>query len=159
MKPGVGLRRGALVVIAAFILDMSLGARMAVAGIRPDLTLAALVPVSLLIGQGSAAWLGLLAGSLQGAFASVAFGSLAVSRTVAAWLVGLIEARLFRDNLVVAGAAGFGAVLAADLLYFVFTPQPYPSQYALQTLGRAAYTMVLVVPATIGLRPLFRPRA
>ncbi len=151
--------RGALVVLGAFVLDTALGSRAVILGVRPDVTMAALVPVCLLIGQASAAWMGLLVGSLQGAFGSPAFGSLAVSRSIAAWGIGLLEERLFRDNLLVAAAAGFCAVLGADLLLFAFAPQPEAATYVARTLGRATYTMALVVPLTVALRPLFRGRS
>ncbi len=158
MKGGIGLRRGAVVLVIAFILDTALGARAVLFGVRPDITMAVLVPVCLLIGQASAAWLGLLVGALQGAFGAPAFGSLAVSRTATAWGVGLLEERLFRDNLLVAAAAGFCAVLCADVLLYAFAPQPDAVSFARHSFGRAVYTMALVVPSTIALRPLFRSR-
>jgi len=158
VKPGVGLRRGAAAVSIAFVADMALGSRMVVWGVRPDLTLAVLAPVSLLIGRASVAWLGLLAGALQGSFASVAFGSLSVSRSVAAWGVGMLEERLFRDSLAVAAAAGFASALGADVLFFVFAPQPYPAEYAYMAVGRALYNMALAVPIWAALRPVF-PRS
>lgn len=157
MRPGTALGRGVVVIVAAFILDMALGPRIAIAGARPDLTMAALVPVALWIGDGSAAWLGLLAGSLLGAFGSVGLGSLAVSRALAAWCTGMVERRLFRDSLLVASAAGFGALAVAELTFFAFSPQPDAVAYLAGALGRAVYNMVLVVPLTILLRPLFRP--
>jgi rod shape-determining protein MreD len=158
MKPAIGLRRGALVVCVAFVLDMALGRSLTLAGIRPDITLAAAVAVALLVGDAAAAWIGLLAGALQGAFTSVAFGSLAVSRSVAAWGVGMLDERLFRDNPAVAAAAGFVSVIAAEALFFVFAPQPDALAFASGALGRAVYNMALVVPITAALRPMLRRR-
>jgi len=82
---------GVLLIIAAFILDMALGSRLTIRGVRPDITLAALVPLALAVRAVAAAGFGLLAGVLEGSFVSLAFGSYAVSRTLAGWVVGLLE--------------------------------------------------------------------
>ena len=150
--------KGTLLLVVAFVLDTAIGNRLVLFSVRPDVTMATLTPVCLLIGRPSSAWMGLLVGALQGAFGSPAFGSLAISRSLAAWGIGLLDERIFRDNLLVAPAAGFCAVLAADLLLFAFAPQPDAPTYLLRTLQRAGYTMCLVVPLTMVLRPIFRSR-
>lgn len=143
---------GCLVIVAGFVLDMAVGPSMVVRGVRPDLTIAVLAPLALAVGAPRAAGFGLLAGLLEASFASLAFGSLAVSRTLMAWLVGLLDERLFRENLLVTGLAGFLGSLTADVAFYLFAPQSPPGAYAIQALGRAIYTMVLVLPFSLVIR-------
>ncbi len=146
---------GALLLIAAFVLDMSLGSRLTIGAVRPDVTLAALVPLAMAVRSGPAAGLGLMAGLLEGSFVSLSLGSLAVSRTLAGWAAGLLEQRLFRDNLVVTMAAGVMASLIADGVFFLLAPQPLVAQYASVGLGRAVYAGFLVVPFALAMRKLY----
>ena len=158
MSPQARIVRGLVVILAAFVLDAAIGPDLAVAGIRPDLTLAALVPTCLMAGASGAAWLGLFAGALQGAFAATSFGSFAATRSVTGWGLGLIEERLFREHLVVAGAAEFAAVLVSDTLFYIVSPLPMPLRFAGQTLARSTYNMLIVVMLTMLLRPMYRHR-
>jgi len=137
---------GVLLIITAFILDMALGGRLTIRGVRPDITLAALVPLALAVRAGPAAGFGLLAGVLEGSFVSLAFGSYAVSRTLAGWVVGLLEERLCRDNIVVTMLAGIFGSIIEDTAFFIFAPQPDPGFYIQAALARAAYAACLVVP-------------
>ena len=149
---------GSALVLAAFVLDMVLGSRITAWGIRPDITLAALAPLAMAVGAGRAAPFGLLAGVVQGAFLSPALGSMAVSRTISAWAVGLLEARFYREHMVVTAAAGFLAAVLADASFYAFAPQERPGLYAARALGRAVYTMLLAMPFAVVVRRLFPRR-
>jgi len=155
VKPAAAILWGALIVSVAFVLDTALGHRIAIRGVRPDLSLAALAPVALAVRAAGGAWLGLFAGILRGSFVSLAFGSYAVSRCLAGWLTGLLQERFFRDNLLVTVAAGLMASLAADLTFFAFAPQPDARQYLLHAGGRALYTAVLVIPFALLVRRMY----
>lgn len=152
-------RRSALpaaaIVLLAFTLDAGLGQRLTVMNVRPDLAIAALVPAALAVRAGSAAWLGLAAGILKGSFIPLAPGSYAVSRALAGWTTGLLEERLFRDNLFVTMVAGVLASLVADGSFFFFAPQPDALRYLLLALGRALYTALLVVPCALVIRKIY----
>ncbi len=143
-----------LYLMTAFVLDMVLARRIEFHGVRPDLTMAALVPLALTVRRTGGAFLGLLAGALQGSCVSLYMGSFAVSRALAGWTVGLLEQRLFRDSLIVAAAAGLIASLTADSAFFLFAPQPQSALYWLGALGRAAWTALLVIPNALLVRRL-----
>lgn len=145
----------ALVLVAAFTLDAGLGSRLSVFGVRPDLAVAALVPLALAVRAAAAAWLGLFAGILKGSFVPLALGSYAVSRCLAGWATGQLESRLFRDNMLVTMVAGAVASLIADGAFFLFAPQPQPAEYARLALVRALYTAVLVLPFALLARKLY----
>lgn len=157
MKPAAAIARGALLVLAAFVLDMAIGHRLAFRNVQPDMSLAALTPVALAVRASGGAWLGLFAGVLKGSFVSLAFGSYAVSRCLAGWLTGLLQERFFRDNLFVTVAAGFMASLEADLTFFAFAPQPDAAQYWLSSGATALYTAVWVIPFALLVRRMYPP--
>lgn len=154
MTPRVAALVCVLYLLAAFVLDMVLARRIEFLGVRPDLTMAALVPLALTVRRKGGAFLGLLAGALQGSCVSLYLGSFAVSRALAGWTVGLLEQRLFRDSLIVAAAAGLIGSLTADGAFYLFAPQPQSGLYWLVALGRAGWTALFVIPNALLVRRL-----
>lgn len=157
MKPISAFARGALLLILAFLMDVTVGTRLSIRGVEPDITMAALVPTALAVRAVLGAWLGLLAGVLNASFVSLAFGSYVVSRCLTGWLAGLLEERVFRDNLLVTVTAGFLAALLADSVLFLFAPQANGAAYFAAASWRALYTAAFVTPFALLVRRLYAP--
>src|SRR5258707_1283391 len=90
-----------VVLLLAFALHAAFGRRLTIAGARPSLSLTALLAACLFTDGETGAWLGFLAGMLEASFAARFIGSIIVTRTLAGFLVGFLEERIFRDNVFV----------------------------------------------------------
>jgi len=144
-----------LILSAAIVLDLALGEGWTIRGIRPDLTLAALVPIALRFGAGAGSGWGLMTGLILGAFGPIALTSIAVSRVVAGWTVGLLNLRVFRDHVLVTAGAGMIGSLIADIGQYMIVPLGDPKPFLVLAVGRSAYTAALVVPMSLFIRRVF----
>lgn len=99
----------AVVTYLLAVFQATLGARLAVAGVSPDLVFVWTVCVGLVGGRRAGAYTGFGAGLLEGALRQALIGPLAISRGVTGFVAGLLAGKLFRDNWLV-------SVLAAVVL-------------------------------------------
>jgi rod shape-determining protein MreD len=138
--------RLAIALLIAFALHAAYASDLTIAGARPSLSLTALLTACLFTNCETGAWLGFLAGLLEAAFAARFIGSYIVTRTLAGFLVGLLEERIFRDNIFVAVATVFVGTLFVDTCFFLFAPQPQALRWFSGALTQAVYNMVLAIP-------------
>jgi len=99
----------AIITYLLAVFQATLGARLAIGGVSPDLLFVWTICIGLVSGPRAGAYTGFGAGLLEGALRQAFIGSLAVSRGVTGLVAGLLAGKLFRDNWVV-------AVLAAVVL-------------------------------------------
>jgi cell shape-determining protein MreD len=88
-------------------------------------------------------------------------GSFLVTRTIAGWQVGLLEERVFRNNLPVALLVVLGGTILTESCFFLFAPEQHVVRWLvwlIQTLTGALYNTVLAIPLYLLLRRLVRPR-
>jgi rod shape-determining protein MreD len=145
-------------ILAAFILNAAYGSALQIKDARPNLGLTALLISCLFIGANSSAILGFGLGLLEASYTSMYVGSYIVTRSLAGWLVGLLEERIFRDNLFIAVLIVFLGTLFVHGCFFLFAPQPRVAQWFLRTLYEAAYNTALAIPAYFLIRRLARPK-
>src|SRR5579862_3652586 len=91
-----------LALLIAFVLHVAFDNVLRIGAAVPNLTTTTLLIACLFLGPNEGAALGFLTGLLEGAFVSQDVGSFLVTRSLAGFSVGVLEDRLFRDNLFVA---------------------------------------------------------
>src|SRR5438093_489256 len=109
-----GPRRALLVVtlILAFILHAAFSSSMQVRFARPNIALTTLLVECLFVGPNTAAVLGFILGLLEAAYAARYVGSLIVSRAIVGFSGGILEDRIYRDNVFVAvGVVALGTLI------------------------------------------------
>lgn len=150
MKPAVRLRAGLAVALLLAAVAQSLWASaLQVHGARPDFLTAVALLGALFCEANSAAATGFVAGLLSASLSAPphgGFGSIIVSRTLVCFGAGWLEERIFRDNPVVALAIVCLGTLAAELLFFVFAPQPQALHWARYALGSVLYNTAIALP-------------
>ena len=149
----------AAALLMAAVLQCVYADAMQVGGARPDLLTATAIVGALFCDANGGAALGFFAGLLLASLASPphgGFGSLIVSRTLVGFGVGWLEERLFRDRALLAVVLVALGTLLADLLFFLFAPQPHILHWASALLKTALYNAILALPLYWLLRRLLR---
>ncbi len=103
---------GALTVLTALLLQVTVVARLPLPGAAPDLVLVLVVAFALAEGQLSGMVTGFVAGLLADAVSDHQLGRLALAYTVAGYLCGLIEDDTERSTLQPFGVVALGAMTA-----------------------------------------------
>ncbi|HSV72620.1 MAG TPA: rod shape-determining protein MreD [Chthonomonadales bacterium] len=154
-RPGAA---AALALTVAFAVHAALGASLEIAGCRPNLAAAALLVVCMFSGPARAAGFGLLVGVLEAGYAAGLVGSYIVSRTLVAYVVGSLEARVFRDSAAVAAAIVLLGTLALECVFAIFAPPPSALSWVLRTGGTVLANGALAPLLYFCLRPVASDR-
>ncbi len=146
MKPFVwGLFLVATLVIQTTVLPL-----IAVAGARPDLLLLVVVSAGLLLGREHGVGMGFFAGLLQDLASGNIFGVSALSKTATGYVAGLVERKVFKENvllplLAVIIATIFNSAIMLVMLAFLGFAVDIPTAVA-NTLFVLGYNAVLAIP-------------
>lgn len=156
------LLRVLLTTFAVFLLEGTVAARLAVAGMRPDLSLAWVVYAGLLGGRRRGVLVGLLVGLLHGCLDPEWMGLEAALLAVVGFAAGSTSAGVNRSHPLVPAMLILVLLLGHDLVRaFVVAGGDAGAalaQWARFSLGTALYT-ALLVPLAVALLPLgVRPR-
>ncbi|MDI6870526.1 MAG: rod shape-determining protein MreD [Bacillota bacterium] len=141
------LRLGLLLLLLT-LLETTVIPFARILGIGPNLILLEIVAVALFRGPLAGALLGLAGGALLDLWRGQALGLFALAGGITGYLLGLLEPRLFKDNLLVPALAGLTGTLlfqGAFLLLSSFTGARFPVWPALGRviLPEALYNAVL----------------
>lgn len=148
----------ALLIVGASA-QVAIGSSLALPFAAPDIALATMVCACLFVDAGAAAGFGFLTGLIEAAYVGQLVGTFAVSRTLAAFTVGLLEDRVFRNSVPLAVTVTFVATALTQIVFFVFAPQPHALHWFQHALGGAMYNGVLGAPIYFVMRRLVgRPR-
>ena len=148
MRPAVPVvRMGRLVVLllGAFVFHAAYDGRLAIGPAQPSLSLTALLTSALFVSPETGAWIGFVSGLLEASYSPRFVGSYIVTRTLAGFLVGMLEDRIFRDSVFVAVATVFLGTLFVDVVFFAFAPQTRVLLWFKVSLLEAVYNGVLAV--------------
>ncbi|MGE5554478.1 MAG: rod shape-determining protein MreD [Betaproteobacteria bacterium] len=104
------LRLGLFLILLA-LLEVTVVPFARVLGVGPNLVLLEVAAVALFRGPLPGAVLGLAGGALLDLWRGQSLGLFALSAGTTGYLLGLLEPRLFKDNLLVPAAAGFAGTL------------------------------------------------
>jgi rod shape-determining protein MreD len=154
------LLRLLLTTFAVLLLEGTVGARVTIAGMRPDLSLAWVVYAGLLGGRRRGVAIGLLVGLLRGCLDPQWFGLEGILLSGVGFAAGSISGGLNRSHPVVPATLIFFLLLAHDLARALFVTGgafgEALGQWARYSIGTALYT-ALLVPLAVALLPLCLP--
>lgn len=108
-----------LLVTIALLLQSTLFSFLQVAGVKPDLVLMLVVFNGFLRGSREGAFLGFLAGLAQDIFTGNYIGLNALTKMIAGYLVGLAEARFYKESVIIVTLVTFMVGIASQLAYYV----------------------------------------
>jgi rod shape-determining protein MreD len=111
----------AVATYALAVVQTTLGARLAVWGVPPDLLLLWTIGAGLLGGPQVGAVVGFGSGVLQGALIQSHLGAYAVSKILAGVAAGLLGRRVFRDNWLVPSLAAAALTILHEVLFVLLS--------------------------------------
>jgi len=153
----------AAITYALAVAQTTLGGRIAVWGVSPDLLLVWTVCVGLLAGPEAGAVVGFASGALQGSLEQRLVGALGISKTLSGLAAGLLASRVYRDNWLVPAVGAFGVTVLNETLFLAFSGFVAVHHagriIGLRALYHAALAPVLYAFAARAQRALLAPRA
>ncbi len=133
---------GVIITYLLAVFQATLGARLSIAGVPPDLLFVWTVCVGLLGGTRAGMVVGFASGILEGSLRQSAIAALAISKGVSGLGAGLLATKLFRENWVVPALAGALLTLANEGVFVLLPGGARPDAGKL-VLGRVLYHAVL----------------
>lgn len=109
-----------LIIIINFIFQTTVLQHFSIMGIIPNTTLIIVVIFALLRGKYEGAFTGLVAGLLQDIFFAKALGINALIYFAIGYLVGLLDDKVFKDNLVLPVLTVLVSTFAYHIMYYLF---------------------------------------
>ncbi len=146
MKP-VQVVRHVLLLLVAFVLQITWVYTFDILEVRPDLILLALVYIALRVGPLEATLLGFGVGLLQDAYMPQNLGLNALVKSLAGFGVGYGRTGIMADDIQVQTLLIFGVVLVHDLIYYLgysgLALGEVPIFFLRYGVGRALYTSLI----------------
>jgi rod shape-determining protein MreD len=139
-----------LFLMATLVIQATLLPLITVGGARPDLLLIVVVSAGLLLGREHGVGMGFFAGLLQDLASGNIFGVSILSKTVTGFVAGLMERKVFKENVLlpllgVVVATVFNSVIMLSLLFFLGFEVDIPAAVA-NTIFVLGYNAVLAIP-------------
>lgn len=144
--------RLAFALLIGFALHAAFSHSLRIGDARPNLALCVLLIACLFVGPNTGAAFGFLTGLLEGAYVAIHVGSFIVSRSLAGFAVGALEARIFRRNPFVAVLIVLLGTALTEGAFFLFAPQRQVVPWAVRTLYESLYNAALALPLYLLLR-------
>ena len=137
------------IIILALILQSAFVDSFQIWGTKPDLVLLLIVYNAFLRGHREGAFVGFCGGMLQDIFTGGYFGLNALCYMTAGYLVGMTEAKLYKESSLIMMALAWFASAGEQLLYYLLLSYAGVAMSPLMALGRvilptAVYTALLV---------------
>jgi len=105
--------------LITLVLQTTAAPAMAVRGVVPDLLLVLAVGWALVFGRREGLWAGVVAGALQDLAFGQFIGLHLATKGLVAWGAGLVETRVFKENLLVPIGVVFMAAAAGESLVYL----------------------------------------
>ena len=139
-----------LLLLTALVLQATLVPLIAVQGVRPDLLLLAVVSSGLLLGKEHGVGIGFFAGLLQDLASGNVFGVNVLSKMASGYIAGLLERKVFKENILLPILAIVLATLfngtITILLMLIFGHKLDLPSAAMSVAETALYNAILAVP-------------
>lgn len=137
-------------LVIAFLLQSVVGHFLSIAGVSPDFLLVLVVSYGLLFGWQLGLGAGVLGGLLLDLIAHRFIGLHVLTLGVVGLLAGLVEERVFKDNLLLAPTAGLAASIVSQLIELVVLwiygwQVPFIASFRSIILPSALYNMGLSI--------------
>ena len=120
-------RRVTAAVVATFVLAVlqtTLGSRLAVGGVSPDLLFVWTVCIGLSSGGRAGALVGFGCGVLQGSLEQRLIGALAISKLLSGYGAGLLATKMFKENWLVPVVAAALLTVLNEGVRLLLSPSP-----------------------------------
>lgn len=135
-----------MIILAA--VQNSLGIYFKIFGVMPDLLLTFIICMSLNVGNPWGTVIGIAGGILEDIFFMNGFGVNSLSCMITAYLMGLAEEKIYRDNIFIPGVFTFAGTIIKEsivLLLLYFTKSQHNFAYAFNDIiiWEAVYNTVL----------------
>jgi rod shape-determining protein MreD len=138
------LAAGTIISYLLAVLQTTIGGRLALAGVAPDLLLVWVICIGLLGGPRVGLVVGFACGALEGSLLQSLIGPLAISKGIAGLGAGIISAGMSRDHWLVPPLAAVLLTLAAEVTFLAFSGLSGGWAYAARVIGvRTIYHAVL----------------
>ncbi|GAB6158221.1 rod shape-determining protein MreD [Desulfotomaculum varum] len=141
-----------LLILIALLLQSTIFTFFQMAGIKPDLVLMLVVFNSFLRGSREGAFLGFVAGLAEDVFSGSYIGLNALTKMLAGYLVGLAEARFYKESVIIVSLVTFMVAiinqLACYALLFYLDIAVAPFFALAQVMLPAAVYTALLAPLT-----------
>lgn len=139
-----------LLLLTALVLQATLVPLIAVQGVRPDLLLLAVVSSGLLLGKEHGVGIGFFAGLLQDLASGNVFGVNVLSKMASGYIAGLLERKVFKENILLPILAIVLATLfngaITILLMLIFGHKLDLLSAAMSVAETALYNAILAAP-------------
>lgn len=109
-----------LILILNFILQTTVLKHFSIMGVAPNTALILVVIFALLRGKYSGAFAGLIAGLLQDIFFGKIIGINALIYFLVGYIVGLLDDKVFKENLVLPFLTILGSTFVYHMVYYLF---------------------------------------
>ena len=146
-------------IFVAFVVQTSISGSAVILGAKPNLGLCMLLTGCLFVDANGGAALGFFLGLLEGSFVSFYVGSFIVTRTLAGYSVGLLEQRIYRENILVALSTVLIGTAMVELCFFLFAPQAQVTRWAIRASGESLCNGALAIPLFFVVRRVVGSRA
>ena len=143
-------------LIAAVVFQVAWGAAMQIGPARPNLALVAMLVISLFGNTTQGVAFGFLSGILEASYSARFFGSMIVTRSLTGLAAGALEESIFRDSPFVALLVVSGGTFVAEVLLYLFAPQPFLRHWAIRVSFEVIYNGILAIPVYLLFRKLIR---
>lgn len=128
------------------ILQSTLGGRIPLWGVSPDLLLVWTICLGLLAGPEAGALAGFASGTLQGSLGQLLIGALAISKTVSGLTAGLLASKIYKDNWFAPAVCALCLTVMNEALFALLTGSANAYHAGRVIALRAAYHAILAPP-------------
>ncbi len=134
---------GVIVTYVLAVFQATLGSRLAIAGVSPDLLFLWTVCLGLLNGPRVGALVGFASGALEGSLRQALIAALGISRGFSGWAAGLLATKMFRENWLVQAISAALLTLVNEALFLLVSHQDTWTHAGRLIGGRMVYHAVL----------------
>ncbi len=134
---------GVVVTYLLAVFQVTVGAKLAIGGIAPDLLFVWTICLGLLSGPRVGAVTGFGGGLLEGALHQTMIGALAIGKAVSGCCAGLIASKMFRENWLVPALSAALLTAVNEVLVLFLTSGGSQGSFVRTLLGRALYHALL----------------
>lgn len=108
------------ILLILICVQNSLFGFIKVFGVKPDVVLVFIICFSLVKGNPECALVGIFGGILEDVFFGYAFGINSIACMLTSYLIGLVEGKLYKDNIFIPAIFVFGGtIIKESIVYFM----------------------------------------
>lgn len=107
------------IMVALICIQNSLFGFIKILGVKPDIVLIFIICFSLIKGNPECVLVGVFGGILEDIFFGYAFGINSIACMITAYLIGLLEGKLYKDNIFIPVLFVFGGTVVKEFIVYL----------------------------------------